>query len=424
MPTKVIQLYDPIGDWDISAQLFARWMQDAAGHDIELRINSPGGEVSHGFAIANMIKGHVGKKTAIVEGYCASAATLPAVCCDELHMHEMSMLLVHKSSGGARGHAEQMEDAAKVLNDLDSLITSAYKRKTGAADDVLAGWMARDTWMTPTEALAAKLCDKIIPGPARGVTASANTTKFFAMAGRLPDDVRAFMIPAAAAPKPPVAVPVPPSGATKMKSSPITRGLLLGLTALAHFGALASASADPEEKALGDKILTDSSALTTHAAQLADVKDAPSLTDLLAVHAKAVELTGSSVGVVGGLDAIALNASAKGAAQSLSRMAQVDALLATAVNPQKGTDGVTPPRKLSPLQAAGQRAQFVANLDKPVADLAAFVRLAHPLPQLNATEDQAAQSGSTDSSGDAQADADFDSEMNAAGNAHRVGGAK
>lgn len=395
MTVRRIDLYEDIGEYDVSAQSFAREMAAAAGSDIELHICCYGGEVSHGFAIANMVKAHVGKKVAIVDGYCASAATFVAMYCDEIRMHEMSMLMMHRSLGGAWGHADELDDKARALNNIDSIMAAAYKAKTGADDATVASWMAGDMYLTPAQALAAKLCDSIIPGPSPRAAATAKSPKFYALAGKLPESVRAFLNPAAAAPKAqPVAAPIPPSGVIKMKSTAITRGLLLGLTALAHFGALAGASADPEEKQLGEQL--NAIDVTAARAVLADVKDAPELTALLALHAKAVELVGSPDGLCGGLDALALNSSAKGAAASMGRMAQVDALLASAVTPQKGADGITPPRKLTQAQAAGQRAQFVANLDKPIADLAAFIRLAHPLVALNTAEDQGSGASTND----------------------------
>lgn len=394
MATKVIQLYEDIGEYDISAQSFARVMADAVGSDIELHICCYGGEVSHGFAIANMVKAHVGKKVAIVDGYCASAATFVAMYCDEIRMHEMSMMMMHRSLGGAFGHADELDDKARALNNIDSIMAATYKAKTGADDATIAAWMAGDTYLTPAQALAAKLCDSIIPGPSPRAAASAKSPKFYAMAGKLPESVRAFLIPPVAA-VPPLArptvipsVPAPTSG-VKMKSTAITRGLFLALSAVAHFGAQAAASADPEEKALGEKLLALDVAAPT--AQLADVKDAPELSALLDLRAKVVQMVGSEDGLIGGLEAFEANAARKGAAAGADKMSQVNALLAAAVDPPKGQ-----PRKLTPAQAAAQRQAYVKNPAKALADLTAFIRLAEPLAELNTHEDQGA---STDADG-------------------------
>lgn len=202
-----------------------------------------------------------------------------------------------------------------------------------------------------------------------------------------------------------------------MKSTAITRGLLIALSGLAHFSAAAAASADPEEKTLGDQLSAID--LTAHTAQLADVK-APELPTLLDVHAKVVAMVGSDEGLIGGLDAIALNATRKGAAAATDKMTQVNALLARAVDPPKGE-----PRKLTPAQAAAQRQAYVKNPDKPLADLQAFIRLAEPLIALNTSEDEgAATSGDGSGSDASQLDDDFEASMAAAGAAHKIGGGK
>lgn len=391
MPTKVIQLYDDIGEYGVSAQSFASVMAEAAGSDIELHICCYGGEVSHGFAIANMVKGHVGKKVAVVDGYCASAATFVAMYCDEIHMHEMSMLMMHRSLGGVIGHADDMDDKARALHGIDSIMAATYKAKSGADDATVAAWMAGDTYLTPAQALAAKLCDKVIPGPSPKGAASAKSPKFYAMAGKLPEAVLAFLNPPTVAALPVVSpvVPVPSIGAKKMKSTLITRGLAMALAALASFGAQAAASSDPEEKALGDQLTALDTA--TFTAALVDVKDAPDLDDLLAVRAKVVEMVGSEDGLIGGLDAISANAARKGAAAGADKMAQVNALLATAVDPPKGS-----PRKLTPAMAASQRQAYAKNPDKPIADLSAFIRLSQPLADLNTEQDNGAAAAGSD----------------------------
>ena len=116
MARKIIELYQPIDKWEMSGELFARMLREADGSVVELRINSPGGDVGEGFSIANQIKQYSGKVVAVIEGYCASVATIIALACSEVHMHELSAWMMHRSSGGvARGNSEDMTSAAKAL---------------------------------------------------------------------------------------------------------------------------------------------------------------------------------------------------------------------------------------------------------------------------------------------------------------------
>ena len=64
MARKVIEIYEPIGSWEMSGERFANMLRDADGSVVELRINSPGGDVGEGFTIANQIAKYSGKEPA------------------------------------------------------------------------------------------------------------------------------------------------------------------------------------------------------------------------------------------------------------------------------------------------------------------------------------------------------------------------
>lgn len=160
MGTLAINLYGEINSWtvrDVVAQL-----QAAPGAEVTLKINSPGGDVTEGFALANVLRSHAGKKTAIVEGVCASAATFPLCACDIVQMHPESLLMIHSPWGITEGGSEEMESYAAVLDKMASLCVGLYQRKTGATEDQVRGWMKGETWMTPQEAKAAGFCDEIL----------------------------------------------------------------------------------------------------------------------------------------------------------------------------------------------------------------------------------------------------------------------
>lgn len=70
--------------------------------DIELHINSKGGDAFEGMAIMNQLKQYdKGTKTAIVDGFCASAATLPLFAMDHVKAHQTSVFVFHKEIGRA-----------------------------------------------------------------------------------------------------------------------------------------------------------------------------------------------------------------------------------------------------------------------------------------------------------------------------------
>lgn len=167
-----ICLYEEINQWSVRS--IVERLQMAPGADVTLRINSPGGDVQEGFALSSALRTHQGRKVAVVEGVCASAATFPLCACDEVRMHPESMLMLHAPWGGASGNADDLENYASVLRQMESLMVSMYARRTGKDEATVREWMSRDTWWTPSEALAAGLCDSVIEdAPAPSARASA-----------------------------------------------------------------------------------------------------------------------------------------------------------------------------------------------------------------------------------------------------------
>lgn len=75
-----------------SANLFKKELDSINPEaDINIFINSPGGEVFEGIAIGNMIKRRKGKTTCTVDALAASIATVIAASCDKVYMYKNSM---------------------------------------------------------------------------------------------------------------------------------------------------------------------------------------------------------------------------------------------------------------------------------------------------------------------------------------------
>lgn len=388
MARKVIEIYDPIDKWmGMSGDVFARMLRDADGSVVELRINSPGGDVGEGFSIANQIKKYSGKVVAVVEGYCASVATIIALACSEIHMHELSVWMMHRSSGGARGHSEDLTSAAKALEVIDQAAAQMYKNKSGASDEQVAQWLAVDTWMSPADALAAGLVDKVITDAPRSnkPTAWARTFQMMASSG-IPADVRA-RVERQDPPKPQAAAtpqPAPKKRGNMAKNGTIRALLALGLSAFAQAGALAKASGDDDDKAVG--AVLDGIDVAPLATAAGDVKQDAG--ELLSIKAALVSATGKTVGLPGVVDALAMTAAMHNELGTETRAAKVKRLLDEAVTPPKatGANAMQKPRKLTPEQAIAIEAQYTTN-GRPLADLVAFIDQMPALPELNTTED-------------------------------------
>lgn len=162
------QLYDFWAD-EIMSCTYNGLKANLDGHEndsLEIHVNSKGGDAFEGMAMLNLLKQHDGEKVAIVDGICASAATLPLFACDKVLAHETTMFLYHQSATMAYGHAEDLEKSASELRKIDSVITDLYTNRFTGSEDELKALLQSDTLITAKEALEFGLIDEIISNDA------------------------------------------------------------------------------------------------------------------------------------------------------------------------------------------------------------------------------------------------------------------
>lgn len=163
-----ILIYDVIGEsfWEAgvtSKQIIAA-LDTAGGGDVDVRINSNGGDHKEGTAIYNALANHSGTVTVRIEGYACSMATVIACAADTVEMYETGLMMVHKASTSAWGNADELRAAAEMLDKADSTIVTAYTRKTGKSEDDIRAVLdeKRDTWLTAEEAADLGIVDSVV----------------------------------------------------------------------------------------------------------------------------------------------------------------------------------------------------------------------------------------------------------------------
>lgn len=166
---NTIELYDVIVGSDIEAEWwggisptgFRRALEAMAG-PVTVRINSPGGDVFAGRAIAQAIREYKADVTVQVDGYAASIASIIAIAGTRCIMAPGSMMMIHKSWTFAIGNSEDMLETADLLEKVDGTIAETYAAKGNKSVDEFAALMAAETWFTASEAVAVGLADEAI----------------------------------------------------------------------------------------------------------------------------------------------------------------------------------------------------------------------------------------------------------------------
>ncbi len=158
------------------------------GEKATIEINSPGGSVIAGLAIANSIKNSKAKITAHVVGIAASMASVVACACDEIRMEEGAFLMIHNPWTVVDGDAHALRHQADILDSMKAAILAFYRGKFGGTPESLAEMMDAETWMSGRQAQGAGFLCEVVSTDVQ--IAAAVTPKMWANA---PEAARAFV---------------------------------------------------------------------------------------------------------------------------------------------------------------------------------------------------------------------------------------
>ena len=134
------------------------------GERVKIEINSPGGLIVPGLAMANSIKNSKAHVVAHVTGLAASMASVIMCACDEIQLEEGAFVMMHNPWSWAEGDADDLRHEAGVLDTMKAAIMAFYRGKFGEkTEEEISGIMDAETWMTGTDALRAGLKCVVIP---------------------------------------------------------------------------------------------------------------------------------------------------------------------------------------------------------------------------------------------------------------------
>jgi len=160
-----IYLYGTIG-YEIDAE-FIRLALDSAEEDIELRINSGGGDVFEGQAIYSLLESWKsttgGNVIVYIDGLAASVASVIAMAGSEIRMSSNALMMIHNPwTPSATGGSNDLRDLANVLDKIRDTIVTVYETKSGMDRDTISLMMDEETWFSAEEAVNFGFADQIV----------------------------------------------------------------------------------------------------------------------------------------------------------------------------------------------------------------------------------------------------------------------
>jgi ATP-dependent Clp endopeptidase proteolytic subunit ClpP len=155
---KKVDVYinDVIG-WVTTMDLVDAIPKDA--EEINVLINSPGGEVFEGLAMHDFLSRHPATVNVRVTGIAASMASIIAMAGDKITVPSGRRIMIHDPWAWMMGNADDLEKEAEILRGIADDMAKIYSDRTGNEFGQVRQWMKDSTYFSSEEALVHKFAD-------------------------------------------------------------------------------------------------------------------------------------------------------------------------------------------------------------------------------------------------------------------------
>ena len=166
MNENIVLLFSEIND-DLAQSIIAQLMLLEVKNpkaDIQLYINSPGGSVTAGLAILDVMNKVSNPISTVAVGSCASMAAvlLAAGAPGKRYALPHAQIMIHQPLGGAQGQASDVLIAAERIKNVRSELNGLLAEYTGKPIAQIEKDTDRDNYLSAQSALEYRLIDKIL----------------------------------------------------------------------------------------------------------------------------------------------------------------------------------------------------------------------------------------------------------------------
>lgn len=167
--TACLLLYGEISDEGGEGKIASRdivnelMYLDSNYENINIRINSIGGDVYPGIAIFNAIRQCKSNVIIYIDGISASIAGVIALCGKRVEMSRYARMMLHNVSGGCYGNKKDLQEMIATIESLEDTIAGIIGERCGKdKEEIKASYFdGTDHWLTAVEALQLGLIDAI-----------------------------------------------------------------------------------------------------------------------------------------------------------------------------------------------------------------------------------------------------------------------
>ena len=154
-----IYIYGDITSWewdesDVSSYTLSKELHQIGDvEEINVYINSYGGEVAEGLAIYNALRRNKATVNTFCDGFACSIASVIFMAGDNRYIRDTSLLMIHNAWTYASGNAEDLKKRAEDLEKINSTSINAYMKHVNISEEELQEMLDNETWIKSEEAV-------------------------------------------------------------------------------------------------------------------------------------------------------------------------------------------------------------------------------------------------------------------------------
>ncbi|MFZ4483352.1 MAG: head maturation protease, ClpP-related [Chthoniobacterales bacterium] len=154
-----IDLFSEISPGDVEG--FAAKVKSAGRQPITLRINSPGGNVSAGFAMLALLQAHHPGVRVEILGLAASMASVLAMAGRPVRIAANAMVMIHNPWTSSQGDSGELRRTADLLDRMRAQLVEVYASRAKISPDEIGRLMDAETWLDAEQAVKLGFADEI-----------------------------------------------------------------------------------------------------------------------------------------------------------------------------------------------------------------------------------------------------------------------
>ncbi len=161
-----IDIFDEIGGFGVTVQDFKEAfdrVKDAPR--VRLRVNCPGGDVTSGMAVFNILSSIREKLSIEIIGLAASMGSVIALAGKEKPViHEGAFFMIHDPFAVSWGTADALRRDAATLDKMTASLVRIYQDASGLPEDEIREMMKAETWLSAEEAVEKGFASEVKQG--------------------------------------------------------------------------------------------------------------------------------------------------------------------------------------------------------------------------------------------------------------------